>query len=101
MSELETLQNSVPEVAAKFDTKDKIDAVTKGKNRITPYFESELRKYLVEPNVDKLAVAIYVDGILNFLNMRANHFAAGPRGLPDHVPMFLRSKIFRDFTDDG
>ena len=47
------------------------------------------------------AVAIYIEGIVNFLNMRANQLARGPRGLPDFIPMSLKTKIFSFFTDKG
>merc|ERR1712029_896733 len=63
--------------------------------------EHELKQFKNDQNTDKLALAIYVDGIFQFLNMKGNHFSARPRGLPDHIPIFLRQKIFDNFTDKG
>ena len=48
----------------------------------------------------KQGIAIYMEGIVQFLNMRAQHFAIGPRGLPEMIPMSIRHKIFQFFTDE-
>ena len=100
--EITALQNCVPDVAKQFEDGHKGFSFSKGRKKvITPFLENELQQYKQSANTDKLAIAIYVDGILHFLNMKANHFSAGPRGLPDHIPLFLRQKIFDDFTAQG
>ena len=100
--EIEALQNCVPEVAKQFEEEPKGFSLSKGRKRmITNFLEDELKQYNKMQNLDKLAVAIYVDGIFQFLNMKGNHFSAGPRGLPEHIPIFLRQKIFDNFTDQG
>ena len=97
--EIQALQNCVPDVAKQYEEGG---ISLKGKKKaITGFLEHELKQFKTDQNTDKLALAIYVDGIFQFLNMKGNHFSAGPRGLPDHIPIFLRQKIFDNFTDEG
>ena len=99
IQEIQALQNCVPDVAKQYEEGG---ISLKGKKKaITGFLEHELKQFKTDQNTDKLALAIYVDGIFQFLNMKGNHFSAGPRGLPDHIPIFLRQKIFDNFTDEG
>ena len=41
-----------------------------------------------------------MEGIVQFLNMRAQQFEKGARGLPEMIPVFMRNKIFNFFTDE-
>ena len=45
-------------------------------------------------------IAIYMEGIVQFLNMKSQQFAKGARGLPEMIPMSIRHKIFNFFTDE-
>ena len=52
-------------------------------------------------NEDMLAVAIYMEGIVQFLNLKSSKFQVGPKVLPNFVPYPLKNKIWDVFTDQG
>lgn len=91
----------ISEILSQNDIKSLIESsesfdFTDSKLRLSEMF----KKHMETEDLDKLAIAMYMEGIIHFLNMRAKEFSKGPRGLPEFLPMGLRQKIFNVFTDE-
>ncbi len=100
--ELTSLSNIAETVVSQqYDDIHKITQAVKSKE-ISELFASILKALLKneEPSYRNWAIAMYMEGILQFLNMKANQFSKGPKALPEMLPMALRHKIFATFTDD-
>ena len=63
-------------------------------------FAKILKKEYKEFDSDNLAIAIYMEAIINFINMKAREVAKGPKAMQQFVPIELRQKVFRMFTDE-
>ena len=50
---------------------------------------------------DRVAVAVYMEGIVTFINLRSNQLVKGVKSLPDFLPLSIKNKIFETFTDDS
>ncbi len=48
----------------------------------------------------RLAVALYMEAIVHFIGLKSREFAKGPRGMQHFVPIELRQKVFRNFTNE-
>ena len=48
----------------------------------------------------KLAVAMYMEAIINFIGLKPREFGKGPRAMQYFVPIELRQKVFRLFTNE-
>lgn len=60
-----------------------------------------LSRQLKEENMEKIALALYMEGIIKFMNFKANELSKGPiRSLPDFLPNSIKHKIFQTFTDE-
>jgi len=101
-NELQSLKSSAQQLHEEFDTKEKISEAKKGKDRkFGDMFAHFLGENLRNSDYEKTGIALYMEGIVQFLNMRSQQFEKGPRGMPEMIPMSIRDKIFRVFTDDG
>ena len=59
-----------------------------------------MKKEYKEFDSDNLAIAIYMEAIINFINMKSREVAKGPKAMQQFVPIELRQKVFRIFTDE-
>ena len=101
-NELQNLKSSAEQLHKEYDTKEKISEAKKGKDRkFGDMFAYFLGENLRNSDYEKTGIALYMEGIVQFLNMRSQQFEKGPRGMPEIIPMSIRDKIFRVFTDDG
>ena len=101
-TELQNLKSSAQQLHEEYDTKEKISEAKKGKDRkFGDMFAYFLGENLRNSDYEKTGIALYMEGIVQFLNMRSQQFEKGPRGMPEIIPMSIRDKIFRVFTDDG
>ena len=96
---MDSLHSAASELLPQYDSEDKIQQDIKAR-KITDLMADILRKQLRSADEQKLGVAIYMEAIVKFLNMRAKDFSQGPRALPPYVPMGLKSKVFTAFTED-
>lgn len=98
-SEIEKLSEASQSLSAEFST---FEAITEGlkAKKFTELLAMALKKHVDEKVDEKLAIAIYIDGIVKFLNMRSSDFSKGPKFLPEFIPLGLRNKIFNVFTDE-
>ena len=97
--ELKVLNSAAVELSKQFDTKDKISEAIKSK-KISELFAHMLSHQLNKPDTEKLAIAMYMEGIVQFLAMRSQKFAQGAKALPELIPLSIRHKIFQVFTDE-
>merc|ERR1712156_630216 len=98
-TELKVLNSAAVELSKQFDTKDKISEAVKSK-KISELFAHMLSHQLNKPDTEKLAIAMYMEGIVQFLAMRSQKFAQGAKALPELIPLSIRHKIFQVFTDE-
>ena len=98
--ELQSLQNEAETVSELYDSKEKISEAQKGR-KISDLFAMMLDKNLKIPDSRNFAIAMYMEGVVQFLGLRANQFAKGIKALPEMLPMAIRQKIFNTFTDEG
>ena len=98
-TELKLLNSAAKELSKEVDTKDKISEAVKSK-KISELFAHMLSHQLNQPDIEKLAIAMYMEGIVQFLAMRSHKFAQGAKALPESIPLSIRDKIFRVFTDE-
>jgi hypothetical protein len=66
--------------------------------RFSELFGCLAKRLLFEKDNEKLGAALYLEGLLTLLNMRAKDLNKGERGLPMNLPHGLRNKIFSAFT---
>ncbi len=99
-SELESLTASADQLMIEFDTLEKIESGIKGK-KFTEILAVALRQQLRAVDQQKVAIAIYLESIVKFLNMRSNDFAHGLKALPWFVPIGLKHKVFNSFMEEG
>ena len=98
--ECQQLVESARQISEEYATKDQIQ------NGLTKKAFSEILAHTLHQNSefgneDMLAVAIYMEGIVQFLNLKSRQFQAGPKILPNYVPFTLKNKIWDVFTDQG
>ena len=97
-AELEVLGEAADELVQDYDTDDKVQTAVESK-RFSPIFGKHLER--LRRDRKSLAVAVYMEAIVQFCNMRASWFSKGPRGMPQsHIPMIVKQKLFREFTTD-
>ena len=76
--EVEILKSAVEPLLEEYDTKEKIFEAQKGKDRkISELFGHFLEENLRNTDYQKVAIALYMDGIVKFLDMRSNQFEKG------------------------
>ena len=98
--ECQQLVESAREISEEYSTKDQIEnGLTK--KAFTEILAHTLRQNSEFGNEDMLAVAIYMEGIVQFLNLKSSKFQVGPKVLPSFVPYPLKNKIWDVFTDQG
>ena len=91
---------SARQISEEYSTKEKIqEGLTK--RAFSEVLAHSLNQNTSFGNEDMLAVAIYMEGIVQFLNLRSSQFQIGPKVLPMFVPWALKNKIWETFTDQG
>ena len=98
--ECQQLVESARQISEEYSTKDQIENGL-GKRAFTEILAHTLRQNSEFGNEDMLAVAIYMEGIVQFLNLKSSKFQVGPKVLPNFVPYPLKNKIWDVFTDQG
>ena len=68
--------------------------------KFSDFFGKLLMRELVNSDPQSLAIAIYMEAIINFIGLRARELSKGPRGMQDFVPFEIRQKVFNLFTND-
>jgi hypothetical protein len=100
--ELNQLKSASSAVTGQYDTEEAIAAGLKAK-KFTELFAISLRQQVNQVDETKLAVAMFMEATVKFLNMRAKELADGPRGrgIPDYIPLGIRHKVFNLFQDQS
>merc|ERR1719350_899386 len=96
--EMIKLKAAATKLCEEYTTLEKIEHGAQTKY-FSDFFAKILNEYK-EIDSDNLAVAIYMEAILNFINMKAREVAKGPKAMQQFVPIELRQKVFRIFTDE-
>jgi len=98
-SEIAKLQSAATSLAEEYNSEELIRAGIRKKS-FSEYFGKILIKEHKEIESITLAVAIYMEGIIQFIGLNRRDFKKGPRGMSNFIPLELREKIFRVFTND-
>jgi hypothetical protein len=98
-NELAKLTQAATSLAEEYATVDQIKNGIKN-NEFSEFFGKILARENKEIESTNLAIAIYMEAIIKFIGMRYRELAKGPKALPYFVPMELKEKIFRLFTDE-
>lgn len=94
--ELNQLGQAAEELLENYSTAETIKAGVEGKI-FTQMFANHLERLFEKPKT--LATAIYMESIVQFVNLRPAAFSQGPRGMKQsHIPLLVKQKLFRDFT---
>ena len=68
--------------------------------KFSDFFGKILIRELINSDHQALAIAIYMEAIINFISLRARELNKGARGMQDFVPFEIRQKVFNLFTND-
>jgi len=95
--EMESLEECAVGLMEEYTSVEKIDAAVQSKT-FSRLFASHVER--LRNNKKLLCGAIYMEAILQFLNLRAAAFAKGPKGMAQftHIPAAIRHKVFQEFT---
>jgi len=102
-TELSALSEAAQELLENYTTVDDVKSGVEGRT-FSPLFGSHLEKCVGissdnKSSMQRLATAIYMESIVQFVNLRPQAFSQGPRGLRQtHFPHIVKDKVFRDFT---
>ena len=69
-------------------------------SRFSSMLGSFLEREFDRSTSETLGIALYIEGLIKLILLRARELSAGPNALPDFIPSALRRKIFDTFTDD-
>ena len=97
--ELTKLRSAAAAVVQEYSTVAKVKNGTQTK-KFSDFFGKILIRELDNSESQTLAIAMYMEAIINFIGLRAKEFNKGPRGMQDFVPFDIRQKIFNLFTND-
>jgi len=101
----EELLKSARELSEKYPDKISVEKAIKTggpkEGVFTEILGSALRQNSDWASEDRVAVAIYMEGIVTFINLRSNQLVKGVKSLPDFLPLSIKNKIFESFTDDS
>ena len=98
------LLKSARELCEKYPDKVGIEKAIKSGSTdgvFTEILGSALRQNSDFASEDRVAVAVYMEGIVTFINLRSNQLSKGVKCLPDFLPLSIKNKIFETFTDDS
>jgi len=97
--EIAQLQSAATSLAEEYNSEELIREGIR-KKVFSEYFGKILIKEHKEIESIALAVAIYMEGIIKFIGINRRDFTKGPKGMSNFIPLELREKIFRVFTND-
>jgi len=95
--ELKALGEAADELLENYKAKEDIDAGVEART-LSKLFASHLAGGKAGGK-RSLATAIYMEAIVQFVNMGQAGFSKGPRGIRQaHIPLLIKQKVFREFT---
>jgi len=97
MDEMSSLLEAAEELVVDYPNKEAVDGAVHART-FSKMFANHLERFRKSPKL--LAASIYIEGILQFLNLRAQAFAMGTKGMDrvTFVPMIVKRKLFHEFT---
>ena len=98
-TEVTKLQSAATSLVEEYSTMDKIRYGIQNK-QFSELFGKILMREHKEVESNKLAVALYMEAIIHFIGLKPREFAKGARGMQYFVPIELRQKVFRRFTNE-
>ena len=98
-SELAKLQAAATSLAEEYCS-DELIKVGIYKKEFSEFFGKILLREHKEIESINLAIAIHMEAIIQFIGLQRRDFSKGPKGLPNFIPLDIREKVFRTFTND-
>ena len=102
--EIAKLLSAATSLAEEYSTIDQIkngmQKSLNGNKQFSELFGKILMQEHKEEKSRKLAVAMYMEAIINFIGLKPREFGKGPRAMQYFVPIELRQKVFRLFTNE-
>ena len=98
-SELAKLQAAATSLAEEYCS-DELIKVGIYKKDFSELFGKILLREHKEIESINLAIAIHMEAIIQFIGLQRRDFSKGPKGLPNFIPLDIREKVFRTFTND-
>jgi len=98
-NELAKLTQAATSLAEEYNTVDQIKNGTQNKE-FSEFFGKILERERKNVDSTNLAIAIYMEAIIKFIGLRSRELSKGAKALQYFVPIELREKIFRLFTNE-
>ena len=98
-TELEKLKSAATSLVEEYSTIEQIKNGVYNK-QFSEFFGKILIREHKEVEPTNLAIALYMETIIHFIGLRSREFNKGPRGMQYFVPIEIREKVFRLFTNE-